>query len=292
MNSDKLQTPYERFKKIFKKSEQICIYGMDWETHGYISNIEFDGVTLTQLRNLKGIKYPWNCFEVIAHAGYKITKSKISEVKDIFEFKISTHSEKSTSGLPLITDLPKKVITKQINEYEILDTELYFPTDLKFKKREIQKDFEVYTDEWDKNILRININFKIAGLSGYMQERMIWKDSINTQIYPIIDNVISPILIEFPEKNESFGIRFKKQGYIHNGNIIYDSGCTPDDDFEIWCDDGLEAFRKLEWKKKKIKPSTLGCGDPVIFDGIPVDYKTWKSKDGFVMANHHADIYV
>ena len=72
---------YKRFKAIFKKGEQVCVGGMDWETHGYVTKIDEDGVVLTQLRNKKGIKYPWNCFEVIYHAGYIFSKEHETSVR-------------------------------------------------------------------------------------------------------------------------------------------------------------------------------------------------------------------
>ncbi len=260
MNNKILQNPYERFKKRFKKGEQICIYGTDWSTHGYISNIESDGVTLTQLRNLKGIKYPWNCFEVIAHAGYKITKSKNTEVEDIFEFKLSTHLT--------VDKIPTVIKSVEINKLVEKKTLLFYMTNINFKAKEISRDIK-YKD-------RFIIDFKVGDgrdWTEYNYEYPSWKIP---QLYPNQNNnVISPAL-RIENKFHSFA-HYKKPDYyckIH-----------PEDEKEL---QNLRK-KKVKWEKKT---ESIAVGDPVIFEGIPVDYKTWESKDGFVMANHHADIYI
>jgi len=280
MQNKILQTPYDRFKKVFKKGEQICIYGMDWSTHGYISNIEFDGVTLTQLRNLKGIKYPWNCFEVIAHAGYKITKSKPTEIADIFEFKIITHPEE---GLPSLSNIPKQVKCEKVEKIIKDETTVYFTSFLNFKAEEIEKDF-IRENE------KIFLGFKVGEGKCEMAIRSLNCNNGMTakiylskcvQIYPQKNKELMIPIYTYLDSNLDQGdkyVQFSRRGYyyeeINRNHYVYTNK-------------NLESLRMHEWEKEP-----FGCGDPVIFEGIPVDYKTWKSKDGFVMANHHADIYI
>lgn len=268
-----MNTTYDRFKRVFKKKEQICVYGMDWSSYGYITAIEPDGVTLTQLRRVNGIKYPWNCFEVVAHAGYKVHKSKETEVANIFRFKLSTH-------LPKAGEMPKKVKSTQyierINKEKQRES-LLLSSDVLFKAKEIipglngrcrtlrfgsypfpdigEVYFDVIVGESEKSEMEVRI-------------------TNHTQVHlymPLSTEIISPLHARL-HCNFSKSLCFRKEGY---------------DDIYVSSGKDLPTLRRNKWAK-----STYAGGDPVIFDGVPVGYKTWKSNDGFLLANHHADIYL
>lgn len=268
-------TTYDRFKKVFKKKEQICIYGMDWSSHGYITAIEPDGVTLTQLRRVNGIKYPWNCFEVIAYAGYKVYKSKETEVANMFQFKISTH-------LPKTGEMPYKVKSTQYIERvnkEKQRESLLLSSDVSFRANEIIPGLNGrcrtlrFGDGRPFPNCMGEVYFDIVvGKSEKSEMEVYITDHAQVHLYtPLATEIISPLHARLHchyQKQLCFRKGGKQDKYIEN-------------------DEELLELRKGKWET-----TTWSGGDPVIFEGVPVDYKVWESDDGFLLANHYADIYV
>lgn len=309
-----METTYSRFKKIFKKGEQICIFGVNWQTHGYISAIEEDGITLVQLNNVKGIKYNWNCFEIIFHAGFKVYKSNLTEVANIFEFKISTH----LPNIFELKNLPKEVQTVKINEIRIDKNCLYFSTDIPFLKHEVLPDWLTYNEYCegyfkDKSLKykcdpNVYLNFKIGRygyirnfskgkIRGYMGNWNI-NDGFKAFISEQKDVMLFPPQIE---DNLKYII-----SPLH-ANQKYNDISHPKLEIkrpEIWHEAG-KKYKYGNWERYERYPLTIGniqslrttkwetaTGDPYIFEGIPIGYKLWKNENGYILANQHADIYI
>lgn len=287
----------QRFKKVFRKGEQICIFGVNWDTHGYITAIEEDGVTLTQLNNIRGIKYNWNCFEIICHAGFKVWKSKLTEVTNIFEFKISTH-------LPTyreLKNLPKEVKSIIINKIFITKSPLYFSTSLPLKPKEVLPGW--MTDhEYEKGYLkrrvpknefnrRIYLNFKIgkygnvytyqkasSSYPGWTRDENFNAEVLKTNeviLFPPIvtkniNYIISPLHVHDNTPQENYAPTISRDGY----ESIYFTA------------ENLKRLRTNNWDKR------TAIGDPYIIEADPVGYKTWKNDNGFAYANNEADIYL
>ncbi len=256
---------YDRFKRYFRKGEQICIYGYDWDTFGYINNIEKDGVSLVQIRNKKEIKYSWSCFEVVFHSGVKVNKEKKVDPILVTKFKI-------------ITDIVFGTMPISIKDfglsYKLVNTDkkyFIFYSSLNFQIDEITPENQFAADS--SFMLHPKLLFEIKGIKETYESDHYTKCSnikeIHSYIFPIINNKIEGTDlfirndIEFQAKNSG-----KK--------------------FEIKNDKDLKKLRKDKMKEKPYVYS----GDPVLFEGNLIDYKTWENKNGIVMGNFFADIYI
>ncbi len=262
---------YRRFKTIFNKGEQICIVGKGWDSYGYITKIEEDGITLTGLKNQKEYKYSWNCFEVVYHAGYKVKKSTETEVSNIFDisFKISIP--------PLSTTVIDKGKTNI--QYEKLNPKkntFYLRSYLNFKTGEIlpmAKYWEGFMD--DKYIA---VDFQV---NGYKSSH----GSINDKVGWIKANEKCGYL--YPS-NYARKIELCNQGYYEGddcGEITFNKGKNTQ---VVANNKNLVALRYVG--KTGRKKTYYSVGDPVIFEGELIDYKIWKGDQGFLMSNFYADI--
>jgi hypothetical protein len=269
------KSPYNTFLKYFKKGEQVCISGIKWNTHGYITNVAKEGVWLAQLNNKKEILYPWQNWEVTYHAGVRVNPSTDAEVAHIFDYKIVRYDiekiKERLQPLSLQTDIDKVVIdangycASEFGKYRV--------------KNIVWKDYG--------NFYKRDIRFELSvGDAVASMQTHQFMDSKFKNLSPSGNNIILSInnqneeqIITIIVKNMCYEGSFKKGKSFEDVKYL--------EEIDILRKEGLSAIKNIREEER----AYAAC-DPYIFVGTLIDQQIWATSQGYVMGNPHGEIYV
>jgi hypothetical protein len=265
----------DRFISLFHKGEQLFVGFRDGWTHGYVSEIRESGFSLYQINSPTEYCYDWEHFEIICHPGIKVSQPSKLEVAELFEIQEKSYTpawEQPLTKEPYIKsgNLSSQIIT--------------FPLDLSLMVNEItevtqpeRRYHEQYYNEAKIGGFK-NISIKIGEGSGkfYALRTKEKATVIHKKGFSKIDTFLPIPLEEHEDRNYKKtrpSIEVERSGYF---------------DRYIWDGESLESVRSTGWIKRPVY-----SGDPwKISDIIPVDLHTWNSKQGLLMVNSKASMWL
>lgn len=266
-----------RFISLFHKGEQIFVGFRDGWTHGFVSEIRESGFSIYQINNPTEYCYDWEHFEIVCHPGIRVSKTSGLELAELFEIQEKSYTppwEQPLTREPFIrsNELSSQIIT--------------FPLDLPFELDEIEKvstpkkDYLIHEQKYQdaRSGKFKTISIKVGKGEGEFHvvkskhEISVIQGEELSQL-----NRFSPLSLDshYDEncKEIKHSIKLKRDGYL---------------DKYIWDKKSLKDARSKEWVKRPIY-----TGDPWrICDTIPIDLYTRESKQGLLMVNAKASMWL
>lgn len=304
----------ERFQKYFKEHEQVIIGFRHGETHGYISKVDEQGIYLIQLKHSKEYHYKWNQCEIIAHAGFLIKKEtaptealllkiNINKSKHGLNsnwFEIYSDSKNNNSLILFNKWKEKNILLKKIPDNEIAS----------LMQKHDPKKYELYRSDY------YDLAYSIRTISHHEKVRE------NKELFFLLnrdDMSYKTDRITWEYRKESDIVMIIRGNYYTAKTILgqYASGSM----LGSYCGDIIigdqyrdrititnpnpgpgKEWRSIRYNQENIDKiingikgdfvSVTHVGDPyAIISGDMIDYKIWKSPQGYMMANINADLY-
>lgn len=323
----------ERFKKFFKKGEQVCIGFRGGDTHGYISKFDEKGIYLIQLTHATEYFYPWNQFEVLVHAGVRIKNEKLDNFSKLLMINLMPEHELDEQALKYgrwddkylpennnnaaqyLLNFKKEMFDyDESNENTLITMKNDFPgkyklyTSVLFGKAVINPESTVFNSDHYKcvsdkvNHERPNSDAFVVdncgnlceAIKGYENTAELESNELHLRgnyynATVTMNEIISacgvgeelgdiPVLVPY-----RMDITFPQVGCARE--YVYSN---KEEDI------GKELLKALRAEKGGIKLKDVYVGDPYSCDDEQkmVDFKVWETGQGFIFANHHAEIFV
>lgn len=261
--------PHKTFEKYFMTGEQVCVGGIDWQSHGYITKITKEGIWLTQLNNTKELLYSWNNWEVVYHPSVRITHSTDAEVAHLFNMTIKSYNIEDLNVLssPLTVEIDNSQIIIKKEENKIREFSKFIQKD-----KIISHGHRTFTFE-----IKVNDAICLVDTSHYFIDKQFKKYHGDNKYIEIIENKLPIRLIPY---NDIFDRYYYKKG---NKEVeIRNKG-----EIDLMRKMGFDALYKIREKEE-----CVSVADPYIFTGRLVDQQVFQTKQGYIMASPHGELYI